>query len=74
MQHQGLRLYKVDINEDPGMTLTCFTARSNFVKIACYASDQWSGKSLQDRWSSAGFFILYSVQSLNNIIYLGSVL
>ena len=30
MQHRGLRLYKVDINEDPGMTLTYFTAMSIF--------------------------------------------
>ena len=28
MQHQGLKLYKVYINGDPGLTLTYFTARS----------------------------------------------
>ena len=26
MQHQGLKLYKVYINDDPGLTLTYFTA------------------------------------------------
>ena len=31
MQHQGLKLYKVYINDDPGLTLTFFTARSNWV-------------------------------------------
>ena len=31
MQHQGLKLYKVYINDDPGLTLTYFTARSNWV-------------------------------------------
>ena len=31
MQHLGLKLYKVCINGDPGLTLTYFTARSNFV-------------------------------------------
>ena len=29
MQHWGLKLYKVCINGDPGLTLTYFTARSN---------------------------------------------
>ena len=27
-------LYKVYINDDPGLTLTCFTARSNLVPYA----------------------------------------
>ena len=31
MQHQGLKLYKVYINDDPGLTLTYFTTRSNLV-------------------------------------------
>ena len=31
MQHWGLKLYKVCINGDPGLTLTYFTARSNLV-------------------------------------------
>ena len=29
--HWGLKLYKVNINDDPGLTLTYFTARSNLV-------------------------------------------
>ena len=29
MQYWGLKLYKVYINDDPGLTLTYFTARSN---------------------------------------------
>ena len=29
MQHWGLKLYKVCINDDTGLTLTYFTARSN---------------------------------------------
>ena len=28
MKHLGMELYKVNINHDPGMTLTYFTARS----------------------------------------------
>ena len=28
VKHLGMELYKVDINHDPGMTLTYFTARS----------------------------------------------
>ena len=30
MKHQGLKVYKVFINDDPGLTLTYFTARSNW--------------------------------------------
>ena len=31
LQHHGLKLYKVYINDDPELTLTYFTARSNLV-------------------------------------------
>ena len=31
MLHQGLKLYKVNINDDPWLTLTYFTTRSNLV-------------------------------------------
>ena len=34
MQHQGLKLYKVNIYDDPALTLTYFTARSNLVTYA----------------------------------------
>ena len=34
MKHQGLKLNKVYINDDPGLTLTYFTARSNLVNLA----------------------------------------
>ena len=34
MKHLGMELYKVCINHDPGMTLTCFTARSTQVAHA----------------------------------------
>ena len=34
MSHWGLKLYKVYINNDPGLTLTYFTARSNLVPYA----------------------------------------
>ena len=33
MSHRGLKVYKVCINDDPGLTLTYFTARSNWVTI-----------------------------------------
>ena len=42
MQHQGLKLYKVYINDDPGLTLTYFSARSNLVAYML----EW-GKLLQ---------------------------
>ena len=31
MSHWGLKLYKVYIKDDPGLTLTYFMARSNWV-------------------------------------------
>ena len=34
MQHRGLKFYEVNINDDPGLTLTYFTARSNLVTKA----------------------------------------
>ena len=42
MKHRDLKLYKVYINDDPGLTLTYFTAMSNWV---AYIS-KW-GKLLQ---------------------------
>ena len=32
--HHGLMVYTIFITDDPGLTLTYFTARSNLVKIA----------------------------------------
>ena len=34
MQHWGIKVYKGCINDDPGLTLTYFTARSNWVSYA----------------------------------------
>ena len=31
IKHRGLKFYKIYINDDPGMTLTYFMARSNWV-------------------------------------------
>ena len=31
MDHQGLKVYKVCINDNPGLTITYFTAWSNLV-------------------------------------------
>ena len=42
MQHQGLKLYK----DDPGLTLTYFTARSNLGKTVTKSIDR---KNLQHR-------------------------
>ena len=52
MERQGLKVYKVYIGSDAGLTLTYFTTMSNLVKIAHCASDKQSGERLQDRWSS----------------------
>ena len=42
LQHRGLKLYKVYINDDPGLTFTYFTAMS---KLVAYTFE-W-GKVLQ---------------------------
>ena len=52
MDHRGLKVYKVYVNNDPCLTLTYFTTWSNLVKMAHCASDQKSGERLQDHWSS----------------------
>ena len=44
MLHRGLKLYKVYINDDPRLTLTYFTARSNCVTCTF----EW-GKLLQSQ-------------------------
>ena len=43
MLHWGVKLYKVYINDDPGLTLTYFTARSNLVP---YAFEWEKGKTM----------------------------
>ena len=58
MQHQGLKLYKVYINDDPELTLTYFTTMSNLAKLVFVIISQISGERLQDHWSS-GFFFLF---------------
>ena len=34
MEHYILKLYRVNINDDPGLTLTYFATMSNLVKLA----------------------------------------
>ena len=43
MQHRGLKLYKVYINGDPGLTLTYFTTRSNLVTCFSIGKSENSG-------------------------------
>ena len=38
MDHQALKVFKVSINDDPGLTLSYYTTRSNLVEIA-YCAD-----------------------------------
>ena len=46
MQYRGLKLNKVDINEDPGLSLTYITAMSNFVAYTT-VTKSFNGKNLQ---------------------------
>ena len=47
MKHQRLKLYKVYINDDPGLTLTYFTARSIGLPICLNVENSY--KNLQQR-------------------------
>ena len=38
LQHQVLKYYQVYLNDDPGLTLTYFMARSNLVLISLYVN------------------------------------
>ena len=53
MLHLGLKLYKVYINDDPGLTLTYFTARSNWVtytfELGKLLQSHLMGENLQQR-------------------------
>ena len=51
-QHQRLQLYKVYINDDPRLTLTYFTARSNWVAYMYEwgkLTKLFNGENLQQR-------------------------
>ena len=62
LQHHGLKLYKFNINDDPGLTLTYFTARSNLVAYTF----EW-GKVLQTHLM--GKTCSKGLNSLNNCVY-----
>ena len=62
LQHHGLKLYKFYINNDPGLTLTYFTARSNLVAYTF----EW-GKVLQTHLM--GKTCSKGLNSLNNCVY-----
>ena len=53
MLHRGLQLYKVYINDGPGLTLTYFTARSNWVaytfELGKLLQSHLMGENLQQR-------------------------
>ena len=53
MQNQGLELYKIYINNDPGLTLTYFTTRSNWVAYTFEwgktVTKSFNGENLQQR-------------------------
>ena len=48
MHHQGLKLYKVYINDDPGLTMTHFMARSNWVAYIYIRIEKTVIKSLNE--------------------------
>ena len=46
MQHRALEYYEVCSNNDPGLTLTYFTARSNLVPYSFVWKKQWMFRKL----------------------------
>ena len=53
MQYRGLKLYKVYINDEPMLTLTYFTARSNLVAFMFewgkIVTKSFNGENLKQR-------------------------
>ena len=41
MKHQGMEVYKIYINHDPGLTLPYFTARSTEVNFMHLNGENW---------------------------------
>ena len=68
MQHPLLKYYQVCSNDDPGLTLTYFTARSNLVP---YAFVWENGKTLG--FSEAESVISKLVDAALDLIYTGLV-
>ena len=62
LQQQGLKLYKVYINDDPGLTLTYFTTRSNWVAYT-FVSENLLQSHLMGKTCSKG------LNWLNNCAY-----
>ena len=46
MKHQGMKLYKVYVNHDPGMTLTYFMARSTQVAYPIFQASVYRTRAL----------------------------
>ena len=63
MQHLGLMLYKV-INDDPGLTLTYFMARSNLVAYEIEfgkLTKSFKGKNLQQMTKLTDFIFMKKI-------------
>ena len=58
MQHRVLEYYQVYSNDAPGLTLTCFTARSNLV---CYAFE-WKKKKKKTEWDFSEIILVYDIK------------
>ena len=54
MQHRVLKYYRVCSNDDPGLTLTYFTARSNLVPYAFI----WEKGKTMDFWETIVVYYL----------------
>ena len=48
MQHLVLKYYQVCSNDDPGLTLTNFTARSNWSLMICMGKRQNNGYGISE--------------------------
>ena len=59
MQHRVLEYYQIFLNDDPGLTLTYFTARSNLVHYVFV----WEKGKTMDSETIVGYYIKVGICS-----------
>ena len=68
MQHWGLKLYKICINDDPGLTFTYFMTRSNLVSNAFF----FMGNALKRQKTVFQYLAWFGPQKRPTIPYMES--
>ena len=60
MDHRGLKVYEIYINDSPRLSLTYLMMKFGQICLLCLNQAQMSGDHLQDHWSS-GYQMLHYV-------------